>query len=299
MNHDHQHDHDHGGSNIGIAFFLNFGFTIIEIIGGFWTNSFAILSDALHDLGDSLSLGLAWYFQKLSKRGRTLVFTYGYKRLNTLGAIVTGMMLVGGSVFILTQAIPELFDPQPTNAAGMIWLAVLGILVNGAAVFRLRKGGESLNEQVITWHLLEDVLGWVAVLIGSIVMYYFDLPWIDPALSIGITVFILYGVVGRLWKAGKVILQATPEGISHDEVLGAINALEGVADAHHLHLWTLDGEYFLGSIHLVLLDKSTVAEAEATKGRVRRLAHDDYGIEHMTIETETAGRREQHGEMEV
>ncbi len=96
MSHDHQHGHAHGGSNIGVAFFLNLSFTVIEIIGGFWTNSFAILSDALHDLGDSLSLGLAWYFQKLSKRGRTPAFTYGYKRFNTLGAIVTGTMLVGG-----------------------------------------------------------------------------------------------------------------------------------------------------------------------------------------------------------
>lgn len=298
MSHDHQHGHAHGESNIGVAFFLNLSFTVIEIIGGFWTNSFAILSDALHDLGDSLSLGLAWYLQKLSKQGRTPTFTYGYKRFNTLGAIITGTMLVGGSVFILTQAIPELFDPQPTNATGMIWLAVLGILVNGAAVFRLRKGGESLNEQLITWHLLEDVLGWVAVLIGSIVMYYFDLPWIDPALSIGITVFILYGVVGRLWKAGKVILQATPEGIDCARILRDLLATKGVEDAHHLHVWTLDGEYHLASVHLVVEGSRSLQELQHLKQTVKEQLH-DHGIEHATLELETAEERASHGEAEV
>ena len=296
------HDHHHGhadSSNVGFAFFLNLGFTIVEIIGGFFTNSFAILADAIHDLGDTLSLGLAWYFQRLSKRGRTSQFTYGYRRFNTLGAIVTGVVLVGGSVFILTEAIPKLWEPNEVDASGMIWLAILGVVVNGAAVFKLRAGGDSLNEQVLTWHLLEDVLGWVAVLIGATVMYFYDLPWIDPALSIAIAAFVLFNVVKRLWAAGKIILMAAPEGVEHDQVLEAINALDGVTDAHHLHLWTLDGEYFLGSVHLVLPDEATVAAAEDTKGRVRRLTHDDFGIEHMTIETETAGRREEHGVGEV
>ena len=243
MGHDHHHGHA-DSSNVGFAFFLNLGFTIVEIIGGFLTNSFAILADAIHDLGDTISLGLAWYFQRLSKRGRTSRFTYGYRRFNTLGAIVTGVVLVAGSVFILTEAIPKLWEPNEVDASGMIWLAILGVIVNGAAVFKLRAGGDSLNEQVLTWHLLEDVLGWVAVLIGAVVMYFYDLPWIDPALSIAIAAFVLFNVVKRLWAAGKIILMAAPEGVSHDEVLGAINALDGVEDAHHLHLWTLDGEYF-------------------------------------------------------
>ncbi len=180
----------------------------------------------------------------------------------------------------------------------MIWLAVLGILVNGAAVFRLRKGGESLNEQVITWHLLEDVLGWVAVLIGSILMYYFDLPWIDPALSIGITVFILYGVVGRLWKAGKVILQATPEGIDCARILRDLLATSGVEDAHHLHVWTLDGEYHLASVHLVVEGSRSLQELQQLKQIVKERLH-DHGIEHATLELETARERESHGELEV
>ena len=207
-------------------------------------------------------------------------------------------MLVAGSVLLLTQAIPELWNPRETNAGGMIWLAVLGILVNGAAVFKLRKGGSSLNEQVITWHLLEDVLGWVAVLIGSIVMYFYDLPWIDAALSIAITLFILYGVIGRLWKAGKVILQATPEGIDCAAMIADLTAVDGVRDAHHLHAWTLDGEYHLASVHLVVDEAHSVAGLADLKKTVKQKLH-DHGIEHTTVEFETAREREAHGEADI
>lgn len=292
MGHDHSHHHD-DGSNIGTAFFLNFGFTIIEIIGGFWTGSIAILSDALHDLGDTLSIGLAWYLQKVSKKGRTEQYTFGYKRFNTLGAIITGLVLVAGSVFILTEAIPALWNPGEPNVKGMIGLAILGVVVNGAAVFRLKKGGDSLNERVITMHLLEDVLGWVAVLIGSIVMYFYDVPWLDPAMSIGITLYILYGVIKNLWSAGKIILQAKPDGMEYGEVQKALNNITGVKDAHHLHLWTLDGQYHLGSAHLVVADSADPQEVERIKSAARKLTHDDFNLEHLTIEVEY-GERSEH-----
>jgi len=296
MDHDHSHHHHHhhgDGSNIGTAFFLNFAFTIIEIIGGFWTGSIAILSDALHDLGDTLSIGLAWYLQKVSKKGRTEQYTFGYKRFNTLGAIITGLVLVAGSVFILTEAIPALWNPGEPNAKGMIGLAILGVVVNGAAVFRLKKGGDSLNERVITMHLLEDVLGWVAVLIGSIVMYFYDVPWLDPAMSIGITLYILYGVTKNLWSAGKIILQAKPDGMEYGEVQKALNNITGVKDAHHLHLWTLDGQYHLGSAHLVVADSADPQEVERIKSAARKLTHDDFNLEHLTIEVEY-GERSEH-----
>ena len=192
MGHDHHHGHhhQHDTKNISTAFFLNLAFTIIEIIGGLMTNSVAIMSDALHDLGDSLSLGLAWYFQKVAKKGRDKTFSYGYKRFSVLGAMINAIVLVVGSVFILQETIPRLWQPETPNVQGMFWLAILGIVVNGAAVLKLQKG-TSLNEKVISLHLLEDVLGWAAVLVGSVLMYFFDLPIIDPLLSIGIAIFIL------------------------------------------------------------------------------------------------------------
>ena len=189
----HHHHHHNGTENIRVAFWLNLAFTIIEIIGGFLTNSLAILSDALHDLGDSLSLGLAWYFQNLSKKGRDRKFSYGYRRFSLLGAIINSIVLVVGSIFIITEAIPRVMDPQSTNATGMIGLAILGVLVNGAAVLKLKKG-HTQNEKVAALHLLEDVLGWVAVLIGSIIIYFTNWFIIDPLLSLGIALFILFNV---------------------------------------------------------------------------------------------------------
>ncbi len=295
MAHDHAHHH-HGGSNIGTAFFLNLAFTVVEIIGGLYTGSIAVLSDALHDLGDSLSLGLSWYFQRLAERGqRNAAFTFGYKRFNTLGAVVTGLVLVGGSVYVLTEAIPALWNPTQPDARGMVYLAILGVLVNGAAVFKLRGGGDSLNEQVLTWHLLEDVLGWVAVLIGAIVMLYVDAPWIDPALSIAITVFILFGVVRRLWKAARVFLMASPEGIDYEGIRGAALAVDGVTDVHHLHLWTLDGSYHLASLHAVVDDRLQVADLYALKAKLRAALH-ELDVEHLTVEFETVNEARACGE---
>jgi cobalt-zinc-cadmium efflux system protein len=281
------HSHNAGNTkNVATAFFLNLGFTIIELIGGILTNSIAIQSDALHDAGDTISLGFAWYFQRLSDKGRDKKFTYGYKRFNTLGAIITGVVLAAGSVYILTEAVPRLFNPEETNVQGMIWLAVLGVLVNGFAAFRLKKGGDSLNEQVMTWHLLEDVLGWVAVLVGSVVMYFYDAPWIDPALSIGITLYVLINVVKKLWMAGKIILQATPDGIDPLAIKNKLESIEEVQKAHHIHLWTLDGEYNLLSAHIQTDKNRTISELEPIKEIIYSELQEQFHVDHITLEFE-------------
>lgn len=286
MSHDHNHTHHHQTTDqISVAFFLNLSFTFIEIIGGILTNSVAILSDALHDLGDSLSLGLAWYFQRLSQQGRNQVYTFGYKRFNTLGALINGIVLVAGSLIILYEAVPRLLNPQATHVPGMIGLAVLGVLVNGAAVLRLRRGGGSLNEEMITWHLLEDVLGWLAVLVGSLIMYFFDAPIVDPILSIVITLYVLINVIKRLRKSIKVILQAKPEGIDLEEVEQAMMGIEEVKSVHHTHVWTLDGDYHILSTHIKIDGRLSVRELAPIKEELRRRL-EDLHIEHATIEFE-------------
>jgi len=194
MSESHHNHHHHTTENIKVAFFLNLSFTVIELVGGLLTNSMAILSDALHDLGDSVSLGLAWYFQRIAQKKSDLSYSYGYKRFSLLGAFINSLILSVGSIFILVEAIPRLFDPKQPDASGMIILAIIGVIVNGFAVLRLKKG-KSINEKVVSLHLLEDVLGWLAVLIGSIVMYFFNLPVIDSLLSIGIAIFILLNVL--------------------------------------------------------------------------------------------------------
>ncbi|HET8753741.1 MAG TPA: cation diffusion facilitator family transporter, partial [Salinimicrobium sp.] len=208
------HDHNHAsGKNLKLAFFLNVGFTIFEIIGGFYINSVAIISDAVHDLGDSLSLGTAWYLQKKSNQGSNAKFSFGYKRFSLLGALINSLVLIAGSVYVITEAIGRLLEPEHSDAQGMIFFAIFGIAVNGFAAYKL-SGGKTMNEKVVSWHLLEDVLGWVAVLIVGIVLSFKDIHYLDPALSLFITAYILWNVLKRLKETLFIFLQGVPEDIN-------------------------------------------------------------------------------------
>jgi cobalt-zinc-cadmium efflux system protein len=281
----HHHGHAHGATgNIKVAFFLNLLFTLIEIGGGFYTNSVAILSDALHDLGDSLSLGLAWYFQKLSGKNRDATFSYGYRRFSLLGAVINSLILVIGSVFVLQEAIPRLFNPQSPDARGMLGLAVLGVAFNGAAMLRLQKG-HSLNERAISLHLLEDVMGWVAVLVASVVMLLADVPVLDPALSVLITLYVLFNVYRNLRDSFRILLQAVPDNVRIEQVRARIATLDHVADIHDVHLWTLDGEYNILTVHLRLKEVTQFTDAIRVKERVKK-ALSDLPIQHITVEIE-------------
>jgi cobalt-zinc-cadmium efflux system protein len=172
MTHDHHH-HDHSSKNLKTAFFLNVAFTVFELIGGLYVNSIAIISDAIHDLGDSLSLGTAWYLDVKSKKAATQSFSFGYRRFSLLGALINCIVLIVGSVFVIHAAIGRIIEPEQSNAKGMLLFAIVGVMVNGYAAWKTSTG-KTLNERVITWHLLEDVLGWVAVLIASVVLLFTD-----------------------------------------------------------------------------------------------------------------------------
>lgn len=281
----HNHGRHYDVKNLKVAFFLNFGFTIIEIIGGFLTNSVAIFSDALHDLGDSLSLGLSWYFQKLSTKGRTRKYSYGYGRFSLLGAIINAVVLFAGSGIIIYEAIPRLLSPEQPDTKGMIVLAVLGILFNGFAVLKLRKG-KSLNEEAVSLHLFEDVLGWLSVLIGAIIMNFYDVPIIDPLLSLLIAVYILFNAYKNVKRSFRIILQGTPKGVEVDELLKQIKENPKVLGIHDYHLWSMDGEYYVFSAHLIVGKDKDLTELADIKKQVRTLLR-NFEIEHATLEFET------------
>ncbi len=285
MAQDHSHhNHSNSQSNIGLAFFLNLAFTAIELVGGVLTNSVAILSDAVHDLGDSLSLALAWYFQKLSKRGRTSRYTYGYKRFSLLGAIINSVVLVVGSVYIISEAIPRLWSPEATSARGMFALAVLGILVNGFAVLRTRRAA-SINERVVSLHLLEDVLGWGAVLIGSVVMHFTGWTVIDPILSLAVACFVLVGVYRNIRSVLPILLQGTPAGFVPEQIVSALTNVDGVGGVHDLHVWSLDESYTILTAHIVTDRAHSMAELAPLK-RELHSALSPLGISHSTFEFE-------------
>jgi cobalt-zinc-cadmium efflux system protein len=282
MGHSHSHNHAETG-NIKVAFFLNLGFTLIEIVGGFFTNSIAILSDALHDMGDTLSLGMSWYFQRLAGRDHDHKYSYGYHRFSVLGALINGFVLLAGSIYIVAESIPRFIHPEATNKEGMMGLAVLGIVVNGIAALRMRKGS-SLNEQVVSLHLLEDVLGWVGILIGSILMKFYDWPWLDPLMSLGLAVFILSNVYKNLKQVFQVILQGTPKDVNMIELETYLKSLPGVQEFHDLHVWSMDGEFNILSVHLV---RPHVDDAEF-KQQVRE-GLSKLHVHHATLELEAPG----------
>ena len=283
--HDHIHSHDHGGEgNIRLAFFLNLAFTIAEIIGGILTNSMAILSDALHDLGDSISLGMARYFQRFSRKGPDAEYSFGYARFSLLGALINSGVLVAGSALVLSQSIPRILRPEEVHPEGMVLFALLGILVNGAAVLRLRKG-KSLNEKVVSWHLLEDVLGWIAVLIAGVVMLFADLPVLDPLLSVGITLFVLFNVFKNVRELMRVLLQGVPRGVSVAVLEEAIGKVPHVSAVYHTHLWSLEGERNQLTTHILVEDDAPADQIIAIKENIRAIAL-ELDIDHVTIEVD-------------
>ena len=282
MSHDHSHEHEHG--NIKLAFFLNFGFTILEFFGGMYVNSVAIISDALHDLGDSLSLGLSWFLDHKSKEGANSSFTFGYTRFSLLGALINSLVLIAGSVFVINEAVARILLPEHTDAQGMLLFAIVGVAVNGYAAWKVSHG-KTLNERVISWHLLEDVLGWAAVLVVSIVLLFKDIHYLDPALSLFITAYVLWNVVKRLKETLHIFLQGTPDDISIDELREKFLEQDIVADTNHLHLWSLDGEKHVFTAHLILKNVESYSDILEAKKKIRDILK-PYNFSHSTIEVE-------------
>ncbi|MCW5877150.1 MAG: cation transporter [Anaerolineales bacterium] len=287
MSHDHSHGHSHahhGSENIQLAFFLNLGFAILEIIGGLWTNSLAILSDALHDFGDSLSLGMAWYLERYSHKGEDATYTYGYRRFSLLGAFLNTVILLAGSLYMISQAVPRLLRPEASDAQGMLLLALVGVAVNGYGALRLR-GERSMHAKVVAWHLIEDVLGWLAVLVASVVMMFTDLYILDPILSVLISLYILYNVVRNLRKTVALFLQAVPQELDLRAIRAQIEGLPGVQSTHHMHAWSLEGENHVLTMHVMVAEDAAQSEVMALRGRIRELLRDRHLL-HTTIEIE-------------
>ena len=280
-NHQHNHTPD-PQKNIAVAFFLNASFTIIEIIGGILTNSVAILSDAVHDLGDTFSLGLSWYTERIARRKPDSRYTYGYKRFPVLAALVNAVFLLGASIFVLSRAIPLILNPEPVHAEGMIWLAILGIIFNGAAVLKLSKG-DSINEKVVRLHLLEDTLGWAAVLIGAVVIRFTGLLWLDPLMGVMIALFIIYNALKNLREALRIFLQASPADSDIPELEEKLMKIQGINEIHDIRTWTIDGMTHVYTLHVVT-ERGFPAEGYPELKKQVRDTLKAAGFEFVTIE---------------
>ena len=280
----HDHIHLHGGGtdrNILSAFFINLTFTIISLIGGWFTNSVAIISDSIHDLGCTVSIALAWVFERIAGHKPTHRFTFGYRRFTLLGAFVNAFILLGGTSIVLYESVGRLVHPEKVDAEGMLWFALLAILFKGLAVWRTWKGS-SVNQRMVSLHLLGDCLGWVAVLVASVVMLFVEIPLLDPILSVCISLYILYNVVHNLIVAFRIVLEGVPASVDYKALKADAKALPGVTDIETLRVWSMDNEHH--TAEAVLITPLTAwDEVEALKSSFRQLLA-RHGIEQSVIE---------------
>ncbi len=268
--------------NILIAFILNLFFSAFELFGGIFTGSVAIVSDALHDIGDAMSIGVSYFLEKKSKREPDDVFTYGYMRYSVLGSLITTAILLFGSCAVIYNAVDKLIHPTEIHYTGMILFAIVGVIVNAAAAFFTREG-DSLNQKAVNLHMLEDVLGWIVVLIGAIVMRFTDLTVIDPVMSIGVAIFIFMNAVKNMKEILNLFLEKAPCGVSVQEIKEHLTALDGVLDVHHVHLWSMDGQNHFATMHVV-----TRSDPHEVKDKIRSELR-EHGIVHATLELEAEG----------
>lgn len=270
MANDHIHLHsDTAGRNILSAFFINLTFTVISLIGGWLTNSMAIISDSIHDLGCTLSIALAWVFERIAGHTPTPRFTFGYRRFTLLGAFVNAFILLGGASIVLYESFGRMASPEEVNAEGMLWFALLAILCKGLAVWRTWKGA-SVNQRMVSLHLLGDCLGWVAVLLASIVMMFVEIPLLDPILSVCISLYILYNVVRNLIVAFRIVLEGVPVTIDYLTLKAEMKALGGVDEIEALRIWSMDNVHHAATVALTTT-LTTLEEVEAMKSSLRQL----------------------------
>ena len=238
---DTHHHHKKAGENLAFVFFMNLIFNIIVIVGGLATNSMAILADCIHDMSDTISIALAWALERVAQKNSTDKYSYGYQRFSILGAVIISVFVIVMAFIILQEAIPRLFVPEGVDAGGMLLVAIVGIIFKSISVHRLHKG-ETFNEKAILFHQLGDVFEWVAILILSMVLMFWDgASYLDPFVSIGIALWLIFNLGRNLYKSVEVLLQKTPDNFDVDEFKELILAVDGVRDIEDFHVWSLDG----------------------------------------------------------
>lgn len=266
--------------NILIAFILNLSFSVFELFGGIFTHSVAILSDSLHDFGDAVSIGLSYFFERKSKKSADISHNYGYRRYSVLGGLITTVILMAGSVFMIIEAVKRIVNPVDINYRGMIYLAIAGVVLNLIASY-VTKDGHSINQKSVNLHMLEDVLGWVVVLAGAVVMNFTKIKIIDPVMSIGVAVFIFVFALKNLFKISDIFLEKTPCDIDINELSEHLLGIDGIMNIHHFHIRSIDGYNHYATMHIV-----TDTDDEAKLKEKIRNELSEHHIVHAVIETE-------------
>ena len=268
---------------VWVAFFLNLSYAIVEFIAGGIFGSSAVLADSVHDLGDAIAIGISAFLETISNREEDNQYTLGYKRFSLLGALVTAIILMTGSVLVILENVTKILNPQPVNDEGILWLGIIAITINVLASLVVGKG-KTKNESILSLHFLEDTLGWLAVILMAIVLRFTDWYILDPLLSLVISFFILSKALPRFWSTLKIFLDAVPEGVETGDLEKDLEALNNVKSINQISIWSMDGLENNVIIHLCLEDWEKMTE---TKNQVRQLL-EERGIQNITIEVDTS-----------
>ena len=266
---------------VWLAFFLNLSYAIVEFIAGGVFGSSAVLADSVHDMGDAIAIGVSAFLETISNREEDSHYTLGYKRFSLLGAMVTAVILMTGSVLVILGNITKLFHPQPVNDEGILWLGIIAVSINVLASLVVRKG-KTKNESILSLHFLEDTLGWVAVILMAIVLRFTDWYILDPLLSLVISIFILSKAIPRFWSTLKIFLDAVPEGVDIKQVKSDLEQLDHVTSINQLNLWTMDGLEKNAIVHVCLKE---IEQMELCKESIRSKLK-DCGFQNVTIEVD-------------
>ena len=266
---------------VWLAFFLNLTYAIVEFIAGGVFGSSAVLADSVHDLGDAIAIGISAFLESISNREEDSHYTLGYKRFSLLGAMVTAVILMTGSVLVILENIAKIFHPQSVNDEGILWLGIIAITINVLASLVIRKG-QTKNESILSLHFLEDTLGWVTVILMAIVLRFTDWYILDPLLSLVISFFILSKALPRFWSTLKIFLDAVPEGVDIQKIKTDLAELDHVASINQLNLWTMDGLEKNAIVHVCLKE---MEHMETCKESIRIFLK-DCGFQNITIEVD-------------
>ena len=266
---------------VWVAFFLNLSYAIVEFIAGGVFGSSAVLADSVHDLGDAIAIGISAFLESISNREEDSHYTLGYKRFSLLGAMITAVILMTGSVLVILENIAKIFHPQPVNDEGILWLGIIAVSINVLASLVVRKG-KTKNESILSLHFLEDTLGWLAVILMAIILRFTDWYILDPLLSLAISFFILSKALPRFWSTLKIFLDAVPEGVDIQKIKTDLAELDHVASINQLNLWTMDGLEKNAIVHVCLKE---MEHMETCKESIRIFLK-DCGFQNITIEVD-------------
>ena len=270
-------------TSIWLAFFLNLSYAIIEFISGGIFGSSAVLADSVHDLGDAIAIGISALLETISNREEDRQYTLGYKRFSLLGAMLTAVILMIGSVLVILENVTKIVHPQPVNEEGILWLGIIAVAINVLASLVVRKG-KTKNESILSLHFLEDTLGWLAVILMAIILRYTDWYILDPLLSLVISIFILSKAIPRFWSTLKIFLDAVPEGVETSDLEKDLEALPNVKSVNQLSIWSMDGLENNALVHICIWDWEQMME---TKEVVRQCL-EERGVQNITIEVDSS-----------